>query len=1013
MKNKLILTLLMFIFLASFVSSMQFDNVLSYDEEKKTVTVKDNFGIGGDLIKIELLDNTYLCGVECSTTWNVSVIKSEDNFLTDLIYEQIKGSGGVSNEKFEYISKYNDVIVEEFGRDCSNKEELGICKKIKTGEHTEKVPVWSSFDPRRKLPIGNYVIKLTGTKKWESTIDWVASYSGKKFNSWAFWAASDPTTYWRFNEANGATQAIDDLSLNNLTLLDPTLTGFTPGHLANAWNSSSQAGVPQSLNTTGASQFAFGTSDFTIAYWVNGSSSASSGTIMGTNESGVVSTSWSITKTSVNNHTFVNTNAGVLATGLNVSNNTWNRIVWVREGTGSNEFKVYVNNRNTGNATFSTDISDDITNFTIRSPVGGGAFIQLDDLQIYNGFAWSVADVEFDWNNETGREANDTSTLSQITNVTLIAPTNGTNISLSTIVFNSTATPLNTNLTNATIRIYNTSTTLFDSESVAVTGNITNVSIFTISNFLLGTYFWNVEFCGIVNNATASTICNIANSNFTFSRLAIINQSVNFSQTTIEGSTESFILNLTFDSSLFSLGSASFIYNNTLNTSIISGTGNNRLVISSIIIPSVATDINKTFFWNLSFTDLVNGGTSIESTTLTNQTVFNIGIDNCDSFTNRILNFTVRDEELQTFIFDATIETAVNIFDQTRQGLVANFSGNFTNPTTICLSLNLTNTTVYSLDTIVRYEKPLEYANEYFNIVNNSLTINSTTQNIILFDLNISDSTEFQLTFTGSDFLPVENALIFVDRQYIAENVFKTVELPKTDSNGQTILHLVRNNVIYNIRVSKDGIILGNFENLVAFCEDFAIGDCKIDLNAASSTEALFNYDSELGITFTTPTFNNNTRLVSFDFLTFDGTAKTVLMNVTRSDIFGNRTICEDTLVSSGGTLSCTVPSNIDDADLLISVFVDGKQSVFKIIKLELTDLGVAGYLVWFVMSLSLIMFFSNTKEGILIAVLLGFAGGIGLGIVTSSLIGLGASGLWLILIVIIGIWKLNKDRIQ
>ena len=136
-------------------------------------------------------------------------------------------------------------------------------------------------------------------------------------------------------------------------------------------------------------------------------------------------------------------------------------------------------------------------------------------------------------------------------------------------------------------------------------------------------------------------------------------------------------------------------------------------------------------------------------------------------------------------------------------------------------------------------------------------------------------------------------------------------------------------------------------------------------------------------------------------------------MNVTRSDIFGNRTICEDTLVSSGGTLSCSVPTNIDDADLTITVFVDGQESVLRVIKIDLTDFGVAGYLVWFVMTLSLIMMFSGSKTGILVAILISFATGIGLGIITSSLIGLGASGLWLIIITLIGIWKLNKDRVQ
>ena len=1005
MKIKLIFTFFVFIFLVSFVSSIEFDNRLSYEENEKILTVIDNFGFGGDLIKIQLIENTYICGIECSTTWNVSVIQSEDVFLTDLVFEQVRGVGGVSEHKFEVISDYKTITVNDYGTDCTKRDELNQCKRIIIGTHEEQIPIWSAFNPERKLPIGNYVIKLTGKKQFHDTIDWVASYSGKRFNNWAFWASTPPSAYYRFNEADGATEAIDDLGLKNLTVTDLPVSGFAPGKLANAFNATTTQGVIV-LNTTGGDQFAFGTNDFTIAFWLNGTKGGGFN-LMRVHTPGLNDNGWSISRKDNTKMEFVANNTAIFTTTPDTWNNISNRIVYVRSGTGSNQFRVYVNNDNTDNVTLATDILNNTNNFTIH---GALDYIQIDDLQIYNNFAWSVADVEFDWNNGAGREANVTTP--EIT-VNLISPGNGTDTSSSTVVFNATGIPIDANLTNATIRIFNTSTNLFDSESIDVIGNVTNESIFTISDFTLGTYFWNVEFCGVANNITGSTICSRGVSNFTFLVSAIINQSVNFSQTTIEGSTENFILNLTFNSSSFNLDSATFNYNNTLNTSIIAGTGNNRIITSSIIIPNVTADVNQTFFWNLSFTNIITSGGSFESTTLTNQTVLNIGLDSCTSFTNRILNFTVQDEELQTFIADATIETAINLFDVTRTVLVANVSGNFTNPATFCLNINLTNTTIYSLDVIARYELPLQFANEYFNIVNFSLTINSTVQDIILFDLNISDSTEFQLTFTGSNFLPVENALVFVDRQYIAENVFKTVELPKTDSNGQTILHLVRNDVVYNIRISKDGTILGSFENLVAFCEDFAIEDCKIDLNAGAGTEALFNYDTELGITFTGPNYNNDTRIITFDFLTSDGSAKTVLMNVTRSDIFGNRTVCEDSLLSSGGTLSCTIPSSIDDADLIINVFVNGQQSIFKVIRLDLTDFGVAGYLVLFVMSLSLILMFSASKTGILLAVLLSFAGAIGLGLITSNLLGVGASGLWLIIIVLIGIYKLNKDRIQ
>ena len=250
-----------------------------------------------------------------------------------------------------------------------------------------------------------------------------------------------------------------------------------------------------------------------------------------------------------------------------------------------------------------------------------------------------------------------------------------------------------------------------------------------------------------------------------------------------------------------------------------------------------------------------------------------------------------------------------------------------------------------------------------------------------------------------------------MDRQYISENTFKTVELPKTDYNGQSVLHLVRNNVIYNIRIIKDGVVLGNFENLVAFCEDFTIGDCNIELNAFDSVESTFDYDTELGIIYTTPTYNATEDIISFNFITSDGTAKTVLLEVTRNDIFGNRSICNSTLTSSGGTLSCNIDPNLDETVLQVKIYVDEVLAVSGSAELETTNFGVAGYLIMFVMAMSFIFMFSGSKTGVLISLGLTLAGSLGMGLVSGNLIGLGASGLWLLIIIFIGIYKLNKER--
>ncbi len=238
--------------------------------------------------------------------------------------------------------------------------------------------------------------------------------------------------------------------------------------------------------------------------------------------------------------------------------------------------------------------------------------------------------------------------------------------------------------------------------------------------------------------------------------------------------------------------------------------------------------------------------------------------------------------------------------------------------------------------------------------------------------------------------------------------------MPKTDSNGQTIGHFVRNDVVYNIRVIKDGVVLGNFKNIIAFCEDYTIGACQMILEATPEDLIIFDYDEQLGIIFQAlPSYNENTSSISFDFSTNDGSIKTVLMDVTRDDIFGNRSICNNTLISSSGTLTCSFDPNIDDSILRVNVFVDGQPIVFSSVRLESSDYGNLGYILWFFMTFLFVLLFGHSKTEVLIGLAISFIGAISLGITRGDIIGLGSAGIWVLVIIILGIVKLNKDRPQ
>ncbi len=557
---------------------------------------------------------------------------------------------------------------------------------------------------------------------------------------------------------------------------------------------------------------------------------------------------------------------------------------------------------------------------------------------------------------------------------------------------------INTNLSvNWSVNDSNLDTCILEYEgsnrTLTCIDNSTSINITTILNRTL-TIYANDTF-GNMNASVRSWNYKVFENNQTFNA------------ETTEGSLETFLADIKLGTGL-SISSVSLIYNNSLNIGQSFAQGNSTILRKiDLPIPNVEANENVTFFWNLTLSD----STKINLTSH-NQTIFSLDLDDCSTFTNELINFTIVDEEFQTPLPNATIEIAVNIFNQDRTTLILSDSSINTNVDTlsVCLNLNISTGIFYSLDTITRYEE-VDHANEFYNIVNFSLTNGTATQFITLFDLNLTDSTEFQLTFTGSDFLPVENALVNVDRQYISENVFKTVELPKTDFNGQTVLHLVRNDVIYNLRISKDGKVLGNFENIVAFCEDFSIGDCKIELNAFDSVIQIFQQNVALGITYTPPVYNATLNTISFSFLTTDGTAKEVRLEVTRNDIFGNNSICNSTLVSSGGTLTCSIDPALEDTTLNTDIFVDDILTVVDIVQLDSTNFGVGGYLIMFIISMSFVLMFSGSKTGVLISLVLTLATSIGLGLVSSNLIGVGASGIWLLVMILLGIIKLNSDR--
>ena len=221
--------------------------------------------------------------------------------------------------------------------------------------------------------------------------------------------------------------------------------------------------------------------------------------------------------------------------------------------------------------------------------------------------------------------------------------------------------------------------------------------------------------------------------------------------------------------------------------------GNNEYTLSSTVTsPIVSTDKNVSWnFW-------LNG----MNTTSFNQTIMNAILDDCSTYTNKIINYTLLDENTQSLINNAnsTIETEIKLETSTGD-LVTNYSNNFKGKSSpqICSNVNLTS--LYLWETS-RYGSD-NYVFKAHHIQNASI---SEKQDIPLYDLKSADATTFKISYKSAEYLPVTDAIINIQRRYIGEATYKSVESPVTDRNGEASGSFDLNAVNYQITVSKSEI---------------------------------------------------------------------------------------------------------------------------------------------------------------------------------------------------------------
>jgi len=746
------------------------------------------------------------------------------------------------------------------------------------------------------------------------------------------------------------------------------------------------------------------TASISINLWVNrsiGIVTPTQGLIRGSNGITIlqrVNGSYSCQKVGI-------TDTGNTVIGLNDSK--WHMISCIYNGTG---LGIYVDGILNNSAVLTGNTPADWGNITLGADSPTSQFWkgELDEIGFWNR-SLSQADLTELYNSGNGL-AHPGSSGGNV--VTLISPSNDSKISTSganfTAYFNLTSNPNNYEWKNATFNIWLSNSTLFNQTYITLSGNHT-YNITFIDDFIADNYLWNV--LGCYGNVSFNN-CTFSNNNNTFSVTGFTVNSEKWTNVTTPGSIELFQINLTLTFG-FQISTGQLIYNGTPYSGTFTNLGGGSYSVNKYItIPGVTANSNATFYWSF----LLNNGFTT-NTTEHNQSINVVNIDDCSAYSNLIINYSLLDEELRTSLGatqNASIKVDALFYSADMNTLIFNYSKEYTNvpSASICIDNSLENSTL-SLFTTALYSAT-GYVPEFHHIQNYALTNSTLGMKVDLHDLNATDSTDFLITFKDNSFLAVPNALIDITRKYVGEGLFRSVEIPKTDKNGQTVGHFDTSGVAYTILVKKNGVILATFDNVAVVCQNAVIGECNLNLNAFTGGESFTDWATKDNLNYVF-SFNEATKTVSVTFSTTDSSTATMILNTTKFDRFQNTSVCSDILTSSSGTLTCVVPDSYGNITIVSELYKNGNlvtTRTFTISPLASDTFGTAGFLFVIILMITLPLMFAGDKIGMIIGSIIGL---IFCGLLfvynSGSFFGPTSAIIWFIVAGGILIWKVSQTE--
>lgn len=228
-------------------------------------------------------------------------------------------------------------------------------------------------------------------------------------------------------------------------------------------------------------------------------------------------------------------------------------------------------------------------------------------------------------------------------------------------------------------------------------------------------------------------------------------------------------------------------------------------------------------------------------------------------------------------------------------------------------SLNITNSSfeicLYPPNATLYVDSFSDYWNSTYTDVRayflDNATLTSTIEYLELYNLNNSLTKLIELTLKDESGQPLDNAYIYFQRYYPAENIYRTIAMVKTDDFGLGNTYLVPNDVWYRIVVTQGRTQLASFNPQTIPCDTGATACALLlDISPAELVEYPRYWDevaysctfNATGTNATTCTITDTTGLMKYSRL-----------KVWRNALFSPEVICDTNASTASATLTCAM----------------------------------------------------------------------------------------------------------